>query len=44
MVSIPFLGLLFAIFETAFVFFVMCYGMARYSMYMEKRLATGHRH
>lgn len=29
---------------TAFIFFCMCYGMARYSIYMEKRLATGHRH
>lgn len=27
----------------AFVFFLFCYGMARYSNYMEKRLDTGHR-
>lgn len=38
--TIPYSAYMFA----AMIFFVMCYGMARYSMYMEKRLATGHRH
>ncbi|WP_083649434.1 amino acid ABC transporter permease [Salaquimonas pukyongi] len=27
----------------AFIFFLFCYGMARYSNYMERRLDTGHR-
>lgn len=38
--QMPFAGYLFA----AIVYFVICYGMARYSMYVEKRLATDHRH
>jgi len=35
----PMSGLLFA----GFVFWVFCFGMSRYSMYMERRLDTGHR-
>ena len=27
----------------ALVYFVFCFGMSRYSMYMERRLATGHK-
>src|SRR4026207_2381864 len=27
----------------AFMFFVFCFAMSRYSMYMERRLATGYR-
>ena len=27
----------------AFVYFVFCFGMSRYSLYMERRLATGHK-
>lgn len=38
--TIPYSAYLFA----ALVFFCICYGMARYSTWMEKRLATGHRH
>jgi general L-amino acid transport system permease protein len=35
----PMSGLLFA----GFVFWIFCFGMSRYSMYMERRLDTGHR-
>lgn len=35
----PMSGLLFA----GFVFWVFCFGMSRYSIYMERRLDTGHR-
>ena len=38
--QMPFAGYLFA----AIVYFILCYGMARYSMSVEKRLATDHRH
>jgi general L-amino acid transport system permease protein len=38
--GMPFAGYLFA----AIVYFILCYGMARYSMYVEHRLATDHRH
>ncbi|MDP9138922.1 MAG: amino acid ABC transporter permease [Pseudomonadota bacterium] len=30
-------------FGAAFIFFVFCFAMSRYSMYMERRLATGYR-
>jgi general L-amino acid transport system permease protein len=30
-------------FGAALIFFVFCFAMSRYSMYMERRLATGHR-
>lgn len=35
----PMSGLLFA----GFVFWIFCFGMSRYSIYMERRLDTGHR-
>lgn len=35
----PISGLVFA----AFVFWMFCFGMSRYSMFMERRLDTGHR-
>ncbi|MFU0503471.1 amino acid ABC transporter permease [Pseudaminobacter sp. NGMCC 1.201702] len=35
----PMTGLVFA----GFVFWVFCFGMSRYSIYMERRLDTGHR-
>ncbi|MEO3998734.1 amino acid ABC transporter permease [Mesorhizobium sp. CAU 1732] len=35
----PMSGLLFA----GFVFWIFCFGMSRYSMYMERRLDTGHK-
>jgi general L-amino acid transport system permease protein len=35
----PATGLVFA----AFVFWIFCFGMSRYSQFMERRLATGHR-
>ena len=35
----PMSGLVFA----GFVFWLFCFGMSRYSMYMERRLDTGHR-
>ena len=35
----PATGLIFA----GFVFWIFCFGMSRYSMYMERRLDTGHR-
>jgi general L-amino acid transport system permease protein len=35
----PMSGLLFA----GFVFWLFCFGMSRYSMYMERRLDTGHK-
>ena len=38
--GMPFAGYLFA----AIVYFILCYGMARYSMSVERRLATDHRH
>jgi len=38
--QMPFAGYLFA----AIVYFILCYGMARYSMSVEKRLAIDHRH
>jgi general L-amino acid transport system permease protein len=38
--GMPFAGYVFA----AIVYFVLCYGMARYSMSVERRLATDHRH
>ena len=38
--EMPFAGYLFA----AIVYFILCYGMARYSMSVERRLATDHRH
>ncbi len=37
--SVPKTGFVFA----GLVFFVFCFGMSRYSMYMERRLETGHR-
>ena len=36
----PVTGLVFA----GFVFWVFCFGMSRYSMFMERRLDTSHRH
>jgi general L-amino acid transport system permease protein len=30
-------------FSFAFVFFIFCFGMSRYSAYMERRLDTGHK-
>jgi general L-amino acid transport system permease protein len=30
-------------FGAAVIFFIFCFGMSRYSMYMERRLATGYR-
>jgi len=36
----PATGLIFA----AFVYFLFCFGMSRYSAYMERRLDTGHKH
>jgi len=38
--GMPFAGYLFA----AIVYFILCYGMARYSLSVERRLATDHRH
>ena len=38
--GMPFAGYLFA----AIVYFILCYGMARYSMSVERRLATDNRH
>jgi general L-amino acid transport system permease protein len=35
----PLTGLIFA----GFVFWIFCFGMSRYSIYMERRLDTGHR-
>jgi general L-amino acid transport system permease protein len=35
----PMTGLIFA----GFVFWIFCFGMSRYSIYMERRLDTGHR-
>ena len=35
----PITGLVFA----GFVFWLFCFGMSRYSMYMERRLDTGHK-
>jgi general L-amino acid transport system permease protein len=35
----PATGFVFA----AFVFFIFCFGMSRYSAYMERRLDTGHK-
>ena len=35
----PITGLVFA----GFVFWIFCFGMSRYSIYMERRLDTGHR-
>jgi general L-amino acid transport system permease protein len=35
----PMSGLLFA----GFVFWIFCFGMSRYSIYMERRLDTGHK-
>ena len=35
----PMSGLVFA----GFVFWIFCFGMSRYSMFMERQLATGHR-
>ena len=35
----PMSGLVFA----GFIFWIFCFGMSRYSMYMERRLDTGHR-
>ncbi len=37
--STPATGLVFA----AFIFWIFCFGMSRYSQYMERRLHTGHR-
>nr|WP_244464870.1 amino acid ABC transporter permease [Martelella endophytica] len=36
----PITGLIFA----GFVFFIFCFGMSRYSSFMERHLDTGHRH
>jgi general L-amino acid transport system permease protein len=36
---VPYTGYVF----TAFMFWIFCYGMSRYSQHMERKLDTGHK-